>query len=91
MQIKIKLPENSSVNTYKQLKGYLKQLELSIHHAQKAVENAEVTGIEISEDTYVRFRHPQLDNLKIDDDDVKFDGDNFYSELQDIELEINLQ
>ena len=37
MQIRIPLPQCNSVNTYKELKGYLKQLELAIHHAQKAV------------------------------------------------------
>lgn len=91
MEIKINLPSNSSINTYKELNGYLKQLELAIHHAQKAVQNAENTGIKITEDAFVCFEHPSLDNLKIDSEDVKFDGQNFYEELQNIVLGINLQ
>ena len=62
MDVIIPLPQNSSASTYKELKGYLKQLELAIHHAQKSVESAEQSGIELSEDTFVVFEHPTLES-----------------------------
>jgi flagellar biosynthesis chaperone FliJ len=40
MEIRIPLNVGISSNTYKELKSQLKQLELSVHHAQKAVESA---------------------------------------------------
>lgn len=87
MEIKIALPEASSINTYKGLMGYLKQFELAIHHAQKAVQNAEESGVELSEDSNVYFEHPQLDELEVDTKDA---GSDLYSELQNIELRFNL-
>lgn len=87
MEIIIPLPANPPANTYKELKGYLKQFELAIHHAQKAVENAEETGIAITEDSHVCFGHPQLDDIE----EVKDFGINYYEELQRIDLKINLQ
>lgn len=63
MEIIIPLPQyNFSTNTYKGLKGYLKQLELAVHHAQKAVENAEKSGIEITDGAFICFKHPSLDS-----------------------------
>ena len=97
MEIKISLPECKSVITYKQLQGYLKQLELAVHHAQKAVENAEHSGIEISEDAFVIFEHPSLESSLKDDEGkdaipktASAFLDNYYEELQNIELRINL-
>ena len=48
MEIKIPLilPDTRE-GTYAELKASLKQLELSVHHAQKAVEAAERDGIEL--------------------------------------------
>lgn len=103
MEIIIPLPESSTTNTYKELKGYLKQLELAVHHAQKAVENAENTGIEITEDSFVCFTHPSLESSlrfdsEKDENNERTVGkelanfcDNYYDELQHIELRINLQ
>lgn len=90
MRIIIPLPQSSSINTYKELMGYLKQFELAIHHAQKAVENAEKTGIVLTEDTFITFRHPQLDDVDLKDINCSF-NDMFYEESQQIELDINLQ
>lgn len=81
MEINVPLPYNSSINTYKELKNYLKQFELAIHYAQKSVENMEKEGYVLSEDTFVAFRHPSLEK-NIEDDK--------YSELQYVELQINL-
>lgn len=81
MEINIPLPSDYSINTYKELKNYLKQLELAVHHAQKAVESAENNGIEVTEDTFVCFRHPGLDSEI---------ADNNHEELQHVTLQINL-
>lgn len=80
MQINIPFPREFSANTYQELKSVLKQFELVVHHAQKAVDNAEKDGIEISEDSFICFKHPLLDKQE----------DNLWEELQNIELEINL-
>ena len=98
MDIIIPLPQYSSASTYKELEGYLKQLELAIHHAQKSVESAERSGIELSEDTFVVFEHPGLESsLRLDE---QKDGlpktadnflDNYYEELQNVELKIHLK
>ena len=97
MEIIISLPECREARTYTQLQGYLKQLELAIHHAQKAVENAEKSEVEISEDTFAVFEHPSLESsLRIDEkkEEIPNNADNFldnyYEELQNIELRINL-
>jgi hypothetical protein len=104
MEIIIPLPQYSfSTNTYKELKSYLKQLELAVHHAQKAVENAENSEIEITDDAFVCFKHPGLDSSinidlekgeldsKLGRDILKNFTENYYDELQSIELQINLQ
>lgn len=50
MQIKIPLILPDTQNgTYEELKASLKQLELSVHHAQKAVESAEKNGIVLAD------------------------------------------
>ncbi len=81
MEIIIPLP-TTSASTYKELNGYLKQFELAIHHAQKAVNNAEETGIEITEDSFVCFKFPSIS------DEIETSN---YEELQSIELQINLK
>ena len=96
MEILIPLPQSSSVNTYKGLNGYLKQLELAIHHAQKSVESAEKSGLELTDDTFTSFEHSILESsLKIDgetegDSTLKNFMDCYWEDLQHIELKINL-
>ncbi len=82
MEIIIPLPNFSSGNDYAAMKGYLKQLETAIHYAQKSVENAQNSGVEVSEDMFVEFQHSGLDK--------GFAEDN-YNELQNVSLRINLQ
>lgn len=93
MEILIPLPNSFSINTYSELKNYLQQLELSVHHAQKSVESAEKNGIEISQDCFVSFKHSRLENaLNLEkSEELQNFTDNFYDELQEIELHINLQ
>lgn len=96
MEIIIPLPQSSSANTYKELRSYLKQLELAVHHAQKSIEHAEKDGVELTEDSYITFEHPMLEsNLRLDaekdnEETLKNFMDNYYEELQFIELKINL-
>ena len=98
MEINIRLPEYeySENKNYASIKSYLKQLELCVHHAQKSVESAEKEGIEITDNSYVNFKHPGLERLSSDNDtpEVKSELDNFtdnyYEQLQSIELSIYL-
>ena len=100
MEIIIPLPQcDSSANTYQELKSYLKQLELAVHHAQKSVESAEKDGIEITEDSFICFEHPTLESrMKIDKREAEENEkewlenfpDTYYNELQCVELKINL-
>lgn len=82
MQINISLPTSTPLKTYQEMKSYLKQLELAVHHAQKSVEHAEKDGIELSENAYICFDHFAIDS------DFK---NNNYHELQSIYLRINLE
>ncbi len=96
MQILIPLPQSSSANTYQELKSYLKQLELAVHHAQKSVESAEKEGVEITEDSSISFEHPLLEKIDIHKNNLQIEiledfECNFYDELQNIQLRINLE
>mgnify|MGYP001596053909 CR=1 FL=1 len=97
MEIKISLPQYQGGSTYQHLHGYLKQLELAVHHAQKAVESAEKNGIKITENAFFAFDHLELESSMNMDEaknaipktTISF-FDNYYEELQNIELRINL-
>lgn len=99
MDIKIPLTlYSNTTGDYKGINSILKQLELSIHHAQKAVESAEKNGVEISEDSYVVFEYSSLvSSLKLDEHKKEIPTtstnfmDNYYEELQNPELVIHLQ
>jgi len=103
MQIIIPFPRiDHSINTYKELNSYLKQLELAVHHAQKSLEFSEKDGIELTEDCYINFSFPSLESsLMIDSKNEKEYSleereilenfiNNYYDETQDISLSINL-
>lgn len=96
MEIKISLPQCPPVNTYKDLTSYLKQLELAVHHAQKSIEHAEKDGVEITDNAFIIFSHPSLgsntlaDGKKENNSALENFTDNYYEELQDIELHLNL-
>lgn len=85
--VKISLPKPENT-TGKRIISFLKQFELSIHHLQKSVEQMEKDG-ELSENTYIMYRFPFLENQRdndhyvIKDDDL---SDTFA--MQDVELEI---
>lgn len=99
MEIIIPLPKigDVAINTYKDLQSYLKQLELAVHHAQKSVEQFEKEGVEISEDSFICFQHPFLErSLEVDGEKEKNDTlknltENYYDELQDVQLRIVIE
>src|SRR3990167_999460 len=102
MEIIIPIPQYSADKTdYKSIQGYLKQIELAIHHAQKAVENAEQSNVEITENSYVIFENSSLQSsLNIETKGEKDEAvrkyienfvDNHYEEIQQVELKINIQ
>jgi len=82
MEIHIPLPESFTLNTYAEMRSYLKQLELAVHHAQKSIEHAEKDGVVLTDDSYISFEHPSLDKQSRDD---------LYDELQNVELKIVLK
>ena len=63
IQIPLQLP---FAETYNGMLASLKQLELSVHHAQKAVENAQKAGILLREEglSYIDIKDESL----LDDD-----------------------
>lgn len=81
MEIIIPLPDTDA-NNYKNIKAHLKQLELAVHHAQKAVEAAENEGIAVTEDASVYYEHPNLN------EEVATD---LFDELQNVNLRISLR
>lgn len=99
MEIRIPL-RLTSANSYKELRNSLHQLELSVHHAQKALDAAKENGVTIGEDSFVIFGHPVLESsLEIDAKNSKSEeekkvleniAENYYEELQDIEIVIHL-
>lgn len=91
MTINIPFPYDSSASSYPGIKSFLKQLELAVHHAQKAVENAEKDGIKISEDSFVAFYYPSLEYLDEFKGEPKDFTSNYYEELQRVELKIVLE
>lgn len=90
MQIVIPLPQfTGEITGYKEIKSYLKQVELAVHHCQKSVESAENMGVTVGEDTIVQFYHPFLEDQT--SEELKNFGENYYSELQDVQIKITLQ
>ena len=87
MQIKISLPNPNShtVSTYAGVNGYLKQLELAVHHAQKAVESFKKdNGVEeLSEDSCITIVPDYLEKLLIEDarKDIKVNEDSLLHHL----------
>jgi len=82
MEIIIPLPSRNSINTIEELNRYLKQLELAVHYAQKSVKNAIEMGVELTDDLFVAYSFPSLD------EEIR---ESNWEELQDISLQINLQ
>lgn len=88
--VKISLPKPEDTSGTKRIKSFLKQLELCVHHLQKSVEQMEVDG-EITDETFVIYRFPFLENLDRDEhSNIKINEDDISdtNRMQDIEIEI---
>ena len=87
--VKISLPKPEDTCGVK-IKGFLKQMELCVHHLQKAVEQMEQDG-ELSDSTFIIYRFPFLENLEHDEDyNIKIHQDDISdtNKMQDVEVEI---
>jgi len=85
--IKISLP---NPNEYENIEGFLRQLELTVHHAQKAYEQLEKDDM-ITEDTYITFRFPKVNLYSREYDDkgfAKVHVDEETNQFLEIEIEI---
>lgn len=95
--VKISLPNPNDYSgdidgtkRYEQMKAFLRQLELSVHHAQKSLEQMKADDM-IGEDSFITFRHPQMDLYDRESDDkgfVKVHVDEEGDQMLDIEIEI---
>lgn len=85
--IKVSLPKPNDT-TGQSIKGFLRQLELCVHHLQKSVEEMEKNG-DLSESTFILYRFPFLENKEQDADyNMKVHIDDLSGEMQELELEI---
>ncbi len=99
MAIKIGLPNPSDFSgdpnadekgRAKEMRHFLKQLELTVHHAQKALEQLEKDDM-ITVDSFITFRHPRMNLYEREadsDGNVKVHVDEEAEEMNDIEIEI---
>lgn len=92
MAIKISLPKPLEYDgEYKGIKSFLKQLELCVHHCQKALEEMEKNG-ELGSDSFVVYRFPSLDIQGRKQDangNVLVHVDEESESMQEIEIEIH--
>ncbi len=79
MDIKVSLPKPDKT-TGQDIKSFLRQLELCVHHLQKSVEEIEKDG-KLDENTFVIYRHPKIDYDKY----YKLEDEGY---TQEIEIEI---
>ena len=66
MEIKIDLPvtslfDDDGITNYDSAKQFLKQFELSVHHAQKALQSMQEIEGDITENIYVSLRVQDVD------------------------------
>ena len=90
MDIKVSLPKPEAT-CGKEIKIFLRQLELCIHHLQKSVEEMEKNG-ELTENTFLIYRFPKIDLYNREQDDkgfAKIHVDEESNEMQNIEVEIS--
>lgn len=86
MQINISLPDPSNANSTEETKSFLKQLELSVHHAQKSLQEMvkmeEEAGRE-KPDIQVMYRLGSVEDSSTGD---RFESEHAYADRIDIEL-----
>lgn len=86
--VKVSLPKPEDT-TGKDIKSFLRQLELCIHHLQKSVEEMEKDGA-LNDNTFIIYRFPYLDSVDEEDNHYKLHVDDFTdtNKMQNIEIEI---
>lgn len=89
MDIKVGLPKPNDTSG-KEIKLFLRQLELCVHHLQKSIEEIEKDG-ELDENYYIIYRFPALNIAGREEDEkgfVQVHPDEESDEMQEIEIEI---
>ena len=89
MDIKVSLPKPDDT-TGKEIKSFLRQMELSVHHLQKSIEEREKEG-ELNDETYLVYRFPKIALYDREQDGkgfTKVHVDEEGDEMQEIEVEI---
>lgn len=90
MDIKISLPKPNDTSG-KEIKQFLRQMELCVHHLQKSVEEIEKEDPEDFKNYYIIYRFPDIDLYNREQDsqsNVKVHVDEESEEMQNIEIEI---
>lgn len=90
--VKIALPNPDDYQG--NIKQFLRQLELSVHHAQKAYEQLIEDGsIKDGEgtDNFITYRHPRLDAYDIAEEQQKSGGDGYSIKMHVDEVEDNIK
>ena len=89
MEIKVALPKPNDT-TGKEIKQFLRQLELCVHHLQKMVEEIEKDR-KLDENDYIIYRFPKINLYGRESDGngfVKVHVDEETDQMQEIEIEI---
>ena len=89
MDIKVSLPKPNDT-TGQEIKHFLRQLELCVHHLQKSVEEMEQNG-QLTEDTFLIYRFPRINLYEREQDKegfAKVHVDEESDQMQEIEIEI---
>lgn len=89
MDIKVSLPKPNDT-TGEEIKRFLRQMELTVHHLQKVVEQAEKDGT-LGENTFIIYRFPKINLYGRESDSegfVKVHADEETDQMQEIEVEI---
>jgi len=88
--IKVSLPKPNDTSGSQGIRHFLKQMELSIHHLQKSLEQMEKDSL-VNEDTYIIYRFPKInlyDREQDSEGNVKVHVDEESDQMQEIEIEI---
>ena len=89
MDIKVSLPKPNNT-TGQKIKSFLRQMELSVHHLQKVIEELEKDG-DLTDDTYIMYRFPEINLYEREQDEegfVKVHVDEEGEQMQEISVEI---
>lgn len=98
MDIRVSLPKPEDTNGG-DIKRFLRQMELSIHHLQKSWEEVEKDAIENPEEYeegwrdsyYLMYRFPKINLYEREQDsegNVKVHVDEEFDQMQEVEIEI---